>query len=114
MPVRSLRRAHLQQAANLGGDDEVGALAAAQKLVEAGFRKAEAIKRRGIKIADAGFPCGIESGLRLLIGHRAVEVGEGGGAKAQLGERYARPGWSFEKLLLHRYPPLMIKPMLVW
>ena len=55
-------------------------------MVEAGFGKASAVKRRGVEIADARIPCGVQRLLRLLFRNGAVEIADGGGAEAEFGE----------------------------
>ena len=74
------------QAADLGGEHIGIARLAAQEMVDARFRQAEAIKRCRVDIADAGLPCCRHGGLRFLFGEGAEEIAERRRAKAKLGE----------------------------
>ena len=61
-----------QHAAHLGGDHELLARAAAQEFAEAMLALAMAVERRGVEVADAGFP----GALDHLPGGGAADIAE--------------------------------------
>src|SRR5690606_31115480 len=73
-----------EDAANLGGDAEFVALLPAQEAADAMFAQAPAIPGRGIEIADAGVPAGLQRRLRLVVADDGEEIAERRPAKAEL------------------------------
>lgn len=81
-----------EEAAGLGGDDVLVAGAVAQGGAQPVFGQAQAVVRRGVVIADARVPGGVQGGGGVLGGGGAVEVADDGGAEAELGELHGGAG----------------------
>src|SRR5262245_9229031 len=68
---------------NLGAQHVLVALVLGELSAEANFGQAGAIERRGIEVARAGLPRGINRRGRFLVGDTAEHVSQRRGAKAQ-------------------------------
>lgn len=79
-----------QQPADLGGQHVAVAWLGAQIVAEATFRQAETVMWRGVVIADAIRPRGVEDRLRVRIRHRLVEIAQRGAAETDFGD--IKPG----------------------
>jgi len=73
----------LQQPADLGGEHDVVALVAAQRLADAMLAPAMAVERRGIDEAHTGVEGRLHRIMRIGIADRRIEVAERGGAEAE-------------------------------
>ena len=85
-----LRLADVEQPADLGRDQIGIARLRTQEAVQSRFRKSEPVERRGVEIAAAGGPYGLERQPRLLLGHRPIEVAERPAAEPEFGEAQLR------------------------
>jgi hypothetical protein len=75
-----------QEAADLGGQYVRAARLVAQEVADAPLGKSEAVKGRGVEIADAGIPGRIHRRLRLFFRIGAIKIADRGGAEAEFGE----------------------------
>ena len=87
-PRALFRLAEAEPAADLGREHVGIALLAAQEMVDARLGEAEAVKGRGVEIADASIPGGVQRRLRLVFRIGAVKIAGRGGAEAEFGEFY--------------------------
>ena len=85
-PRALLRRAHLKQPPDLGGEHIAVPWLAAQEAVQPRLRQAEAIERGGVVKADARPPGGLQRRPRRLLAQWTIEIAERGGAEAEFGE----------------------------
>ncbi len=72
-----------KEAADFGGEAEIGAVLLAQDGAHAHFGEAGAIMRRGVEVADAGVPARLGGGGRVGFVDAGEEVAEGRAAHAQ-------------------------------
>ena len=84
--------AELQQPTDLGRDHKGVARLGAQESVQPRLGEPEAVDRRGVVVAAADRPGGVEGRARLLLRHRPVEVAERPSAEAEFGELQHRAG----------------------
>ena len=89
-PVRVLRRRY-EQPPDLRRDHVLVARPGPQGRAEPPFGEPEPVVRRGVEVADARRPGGVDGGGELLVGGGPVEVAALRRAEAQLGEAHRRP-----------------------
>jgi hypothetical protein len=107
LSAAALRRAGLEDPPDLRRERVGVARLAPQEAVEARLGQPEPVERRGVVVADARLPRGIEDRVRLRVGNRAVEVAERRGAEAQFREREPAVSQAVPVpcALSHRAPP---------
>ena len=71
-------------AADLGGQHEVAALLAIQRAAEAVLALRQAVPGRGVVVADAGVPGGLQRGGGLCFGDDLEQIAEAGTTEAEL------------------------------
>ena len=80
------RLARLEQPSHLRGEEVAVPIPSAQEGAEAAFGKTEPVERGGVVVANPALPGPFEDGAGIVVADRPVEVPEGGGAEAELGE----------------------------
>src|SRR5689334_8859136 len=70
------RRALTQKAPDLCGDDELIAWLGAQDRAEPLLGKAESVEGRGVEVADARAPCGLDHTMGLVFAHSLEQAAE--------------------------------------
>ena len=80
------RPAELQQAPDFGRDQVGVARLGAEEAVQPRLGQAKPVDRRGVEMAAAGGPGGVERSARLLLRDRPIEIAERRGAETELGE----------------------------
>ena len=79
-----------QRAADLAGNDELVARLAIERAADPMFGLALAVPGRGVEIADAAVPGCLQQRRASSSSMTSKSSPSGGGAKAELGHRYAR------------------------
>src|ERR1700722_16117148 len=99
------RLTQIEQPADLGGNQIGAARLRTQETVQSGLGKSQPVKRRGVKVATASRPDGVQHRARFLFHHRSIEIAERHSPETELGELQLDSG-ARRELSDPRAPPI--------